>query len=104
MKTRRDFLKLAGAAMVGATGVASASENPLGFKQMESGYSQVAMEGTCGGKKAEGSCGGKKAEGSCGGKKAEGSCGGKKKEGSCGGAKPKAKEGKCGEGKCGSTS
>jgi uncharacterized low-complexity protein len=115
MKTnsRRDFLKLAGAAMVGATGVASAAENPFGFKQMDTGYSQVASnhmegkcgEGKCGGSKkpkAEGSCGGKMKEGSCGGKKKEGSCGGKMKEGSCGGKKT---EGSCGgkmkEGKCG---
>ena len=99
--SRRDFLKLAGAAMVGVSGVASASQNPFGFKQMDSGY-QVADhhmegkcgEGKCGGNKTEGSCGAKKPEGSCGGKKPEGKCG----EGKCGGKKP---EGKCGEGKCG---
>jgi uncharacterized low-complexity protein len=61
MKTRRDFLRLAGATMVSVTGVASASENPFGFTKMESGYTQVAMEGKCGGdKKMEGSCGGNK--------------------------------------------
>ncbi|MEA3405227.1 MAG: twin-arginine translocation signal domain-containing protein [Pseudomonadota bacterium] len=115
-QSRRDFLKLAGAAMVTATGVASASENPFAIKEMEGGYSQVAtnhMEGKCG----EGKCGGDKAkaktkEGNCGGNKAapkamEGNCGGNKmQEGSCGGNKaaPKAKEGKCGEGKCGGNS
>ncbi len=117
MKTRRDFLKLAGASLVGVTGIASASENPFGFAKMESGYTQVAMEGKCG----EGKCGGKskysddkhehgegkshskKMEGKCG----EGKCGGKAKmtEGKCGegkcGGKSKASEGKCGEGKCG---
>lgn len=105
MTTRRDFLKLAGAAMVGATGVASAAENPFGFKEMDSGYTQIAEgkcgEGKCGGKKPEATCGGKSAEGSCGGKKAEGSCGSKKMEGTCGGKKPEAK---CGEGKCGGNS
>lgn len=115
MKTRRNFLKLAGAAVVSVTGVASASENPFGITKMESGYTQVAMEGKCGGdKKMEGSCGGnkpeiKKPEGACGGmnkQPMEGKCGGDKKmEGSCG-AKPapKMQEGKCGEGKCGSKS
>ena len=94
VKSRRDFLKLAGAAMVGATGVASASEeNPFGFKQMDSGYSQIASEGKCGGKKPEGKCGGKGSEGKCGGKKPEGKCGGKGSEGKCGGKKT---EGKCG--------
>ncbi|WP_019557625.1 HvfA family oxazolone/thioamide-modified RiPP metallophore [Thiomicrorhabdus arctica] len=126
MKTRRNFLKLAGAAMVSVTGVASASENPFGLTKMKSGYTQVAMEGNCGGnmkKEAmekkddmEGKCGGnmkkeameKKSdmEGKCG----EGKCGGKmkeeamekkemksSKEGSCGGwSKKEQMEGKCG--------
>jgi len=112
MATRRDFLKLAGASLVGVTGMASASENPFGLKKMDSGYTQVAMEGKCG----EGKCGGKSKhsddkhehgegksdskhkEGKCG----EGKCGGKSKsmEGKCGG-KSKSMEGKCGEGKCG---
>ena len=108
MKTRRDFLKLAGASLVGVTGVASASENPFGFAKMESGYTQVAMEGKCG----EGKCGGKSkhsddkhehgekkhshGEGKSHSKKMEGKCG----EGKCGG-KAKMSEGKCGEGKCG---
>ena len=93
MKTnsRRNFLKLAGAAMVSVTGVATASQNPFGLTKMQSGYTQVAMEGSCGSdKKMEGSCGGnKKPEGACGGEpkqRMEGSCGGNKKpEGSCGG-------------------
>ena len=125
MKTRREFLKLAGAAIVGVTGVASASENPFGFAKMESGYTQVATEGKCGAdKEMEGACGGNQAEvkqpeGSCGGnekpkdmrtddKEMEGSCGGyKEPEAVCGilkdlqdscGAKfdPKVKEGKLG--------
>ncbi len=123
MKTRRDFLKLAGAAIVGVSGVASAGENPFGFSKMDSGYAQVATEGKCGGdKKLQGSCGGNKAglkqsESACGGnekpkvthssdKEMEGSCGAnkqpeatcgilKKLEGSCGAkSDPKVKEGK----------
>jgi uncharacterized low-complexity protein len=123
MKTRRDFLKLAGASLATVTGVASAAENPFGFAKMDDGYTQVAdnhMEGKCGGmkkapKEAEGSCGGMKtpkaAEGKCG----EGKCGGsmkmsKETEGKVGGMKgPKETEGTCGskkiikenEGKCG---
>ena len=100
-QSRRDFLKLAGAAMVSVTGAASASQNPFGIKEMEGGYSQVAnhhMEGKCGGdKKMEGKCGGDKThEGKCGGdKKMEGKCGGDKThEGKCGG--DKKMEGKCG--------
>ena len=83
----------------------SVSANPFELTSLNSGYMQLAMEGSCGGDKGkEGSCGGDKAkEGSCGGDKAEkeGSCGGDKaeKEGSCGG--DKAKEGSCGEAKCG---
>ena len=108
-QSRRDFLKLAGAAMVTVTGVAKAADNPFAIKEMDGGYSQLAdnhMEGKCGGNKPakEGSCGGAKPanEGKCGGDKS------KMKEGSCGGNKP-AKEGKCGgdkmkEGKCGSNS
>ncbi len=109
MKTRRDFFKLAGAAMVSVTGVASASENPFGLTKMDSGYTQVAMEGKCG----EGKCGGqmkedameakemkKSKEGSCGGmnkQPMEGKCGDKMKEGSCGAnMAPKVKEGTCG--------
>ncbi|WP_168188955.1 twin-arginine translocation signal domain-containing protein [Thiomicrorhabdus sediminis] len=104
MKTRRDFLKLAGAAMVGSTGVASAAENPFGFKKMDAGYTQVA-EMKCGGqpapKPAEGKCGGqpapKQPEGRCGGQSAP-----KQPEGRCGGQPaPKQPEMKCGEGKCG---
>lgn len=99
MKTRRDFLKLAGAAMVSVTGVASASENPFGLTKMDSGYTQVAMEGKCG----EGKCGGQMKEDAM--KKEimekkgdmEGKCGNKKMEGSCGAQMaPKVQEGKCG--------
>lgn len=84
--------------------MAGAVESPFSMNQMESGY-KVAdnhMEAKCGGNKKakEASCGGdKKAkEASCGGdKKAkEASCGGDKKM-----EKKKAKEGKCGEAKCG---
>lgn len=88
-----------GAVVIGslASTVALADTNPFGMQSLESGYSQFAAEGKCGGDKSakEGKCGGDKAakEGKCG----EGKCG----EGKCGGDK-KAKEGKCGEGKCGS--
>ncbi|MDG6773732.1 twin-arginine translocation signal domain-containing protein [Thiomicrorhabdus sp. ZW0627] len=69
-QTRRDFLKLAGASLVSASGMASAAENPFGFTEMKNGYSQVAEaspEGTCGNKPApkpkptEGTCGSKPA-------------------------------------------
>ncbi len=108
MNTRRDFFKLAGAAMVSVTGIASASENPFGLTKMDSGYTQVAdnhMEGTGGSEKpmkaAEGSCGGMKApkemEGNCGGmnapKEMKEKGGNNKMEGGCGANMP---EGKCG--------
>lgn len=83
-----------GAVVIGslASTVALADTNPFGMQSLESGYSQFAAEGKCGGDKSA-------KEGKCGGDKAakEGKCG----EGKCGGDK-KAKEGKCGEGKCGS--
>lgn len=82
-----------GAVVIGslASTVAVADTNPFGMQSLESGYSQFAAEGKCGGDKAE-------KEGKCG----EGKCGGDKaaKEGKCGGDKAE-KEGKCGEGKCG---
>ena len=106
-----------GAVVIGslASTVAVADANPFGMQALESGYSQFAAEGKCGGDKAEkeGKCG----EGKCGGDKkadkegkcGEGKCGGDKKadkegkcgEGKCGGDKKAGKEGKCGEGKCG---
>ena len=90
-----------GAVVIGslASTVAVADANPFGMQALESGYSQFAAEGKCGGDKAEKE--GKSGEGKCGGdKKAdkEGKCG----EGKCGGDKKAGKEGKCGEGKCGS--
>ncbi len=126
MKTRRDFLKSAGAAVISVTGVASASENPFGFVKMESGYVQVATEGKYGAddKEMQGADGDyqevvKQPEGAFGDnektkgthtddKEMEGSCGGyKEPEAACGilkdlqdscGAKwdPKVKEGKLG--------
>ena len=89
MKTRRDFLKLAGASLVGISGAVSAEKSPFGFAKMDSGYTQVAMEGKCG----EGKCGGKSESKSSEGKCGEGKCGGK--------SESKSSEGKCGEGKCG---
>lgn len=109
---------------------AAEGANPFAMNELSGGYMQLAdnhmgkgMEGSCGeskksnkeGKCGEGKCGGSKdmkknMEGSCGGSKGkkEGSCGGSKDmkknmEGNCGGKKgmDKAKEGKCGEGKCG---
>lgn len=90
--SRRDFLKLAGAAVVSVTGVASAAENAFGFKQLDSGYSQVSLQGTYGGAMpklddSEGRCGVKKPEGTCGAKEPEGACGGKQPEARCGGLK-----------------
>ncbi|HEY9016974.1 MAG: twin-arginine translocation signal domain-containing protein [Hydrogenovibrio crunogenus] len=98
-QSRRDFLKLASATTAATlTGSALASENPFGFKKLDGGYQQVAVEGKCG----EGKCG----EGKCGGDMRknipqEGKCG----EGKCGAGMDmtpdKTQEGKCGEGKCG---
>ena len=100
MKTRRDFLKLAGASLVGVAGVASASENPFGLAKMDSGYTQVAMEGKCGGMSKKDA--GHKEHGEeshSKNKMPEGKCG----EGKCGGKmKGKASDGKMPEGKCGS--
>ncbi len=108
---------LVGAFSVGSVAQADTSVSPFAMTTLTAGYLLGAGgEGACGGDKegeakdAEGSCGGdkegeaKEAEGSCGGdkegeaKEAEGSCGGDKE----GEAKEDA-EGKCGEGKCGST-
>ncbi|WP_373018024.1 twin-arginine translocation signal domain-containing protein [Thiomicrorhabdus sp.] len=100
-KTRREFLKLAGAATATTlSGSALASENPFGIKPLKGGYEQVAaVEGNCG----EGKCGAsmgmpdvtpptapkpedKSQEGKCGGnvepapkppKDEEGKCGGR---------------------------
>ena len=71
-----------------AAGVANAVENPFGMTELQSGYNVAmsSMEGTCGAKDGEGKCGGDKAK--------DAKCG----EGKCG---DKAKEAKCGEGKCG---
>jgi uncharacterized low-complexity protein len=92
-----------GAALTGgllAAGTANAAANPFALSEMGSGYMQMA-EGKCGGNKAEeAKCGGKAEEAKCGGKAEEAKCGGKAEEAKCG-AKPKAEEGKCGEGKCG---
>ncbi len=64
MKTRRYFLKLAGAAIVGVTNIASANKNPFGFVKMKSGYRQVATEGNSGtDKKMQGTYGGNQVEG-----------------------------------------
>ena len=79
-----------GAVVIGslASTVAVADANPFGMQALESGYSQFAAEGKCGGDKAEkeGKCG----EGKCGGEKGdekgEGACG----EGKCGGEKDEA--------------
>jgi len=98
-----------------STNVLAADANPFAMSQLSQGY-QVAMEeGKCGGsmkKNTEAKCGGdmkKNTEAKCGGsmqKTSEGKCGDsmkKTQEAKCGGsmAKTKAKEGKCGEGKCG---
>jgi len=72
---------VAGTALVGTLSIANlaqAGDNPFVTEQLESGYVQLAAEGSCG----EGKCGAKDGgEGQCGAK-GEG-------------------EGKCGEGKCG---
>jgi uncharacterized low-complexity protein len=99
-KTRRDFLKLAGAAAASSfAGQALASDSPFGIKKMEQGYENVLAEGKCGGGMPDHAKGKAKGmEGKCG----EGKCG----EGKCGGGmseryERKNMEGKCGEGKCG---
>jgi uncharacterized low-complexity protein len=92
MKTRRDFFKLTGAAMVSVTGIASASENPFGLTKMDSGYTQVAMEGKCG----EGKCGGKMKEEAMKEEAMERKEMKNSKEGSCGGMNKQPMEGKCG--------
>ena len=86
----------------------AAGANPFGFKDLSSGYMQLAAahapkdpEARCG----AGKCGGDKKmeDGKCG----AGKCGGDKKSdcgkcgaGKCGGDK-KMEDGKCGAGKCG---
>jgi uncharacterized low-complexity protein len=93
---------------------AEADANPFAVNELSGGYMQLAYgggeskgqvkEGEGAGKYGtEGKCGGEKAkkEGKCG----EGKCGSdmkKNMEGKCGGEKAE-KEGKCGEGKCGSS-
>ena len=82
---------IAGATLVGTLSVANlaqAGDNPFVTEQLDSGYLQLA-EGSCGAKgDSEGKCGNKDdGEGKCGAK------GDGKGEG----------EGKCGEGKCGSS-
>ena len=98
------------AASMAMSNVASAAttSNPFAMHELSSGYTQLAdnTEGNCGNKakpkNMEGNCGNKKEmqknmEGNCGNKKTvkEGKCG----EGKCGSNKKKAKpmnEGKCG--------
>jgi uncharacterized low-complexity protein len=93
---------------------AGTDANPFAVNELSGGYMQLAYgggeskgkdkEGDGAGKYgAEGKCGGEKTkkEGKCG----EGKCGSdmkKNMEGKCGGEKAE-KEGKCGEGKCGSS-
>ncbi len=112
-QSRRNFLKMAGAVAVATVSGSAVAETAFGFKKMDAGYQQVAMEGKCG----EGKCGGsmkkesaKKMEGKCGGSmkgsgKMEGKCGGSMKgsgkmEGKCGGSMKKESSKKM-EGKCG---
>ncbi|GAB6034869.1 HvfA family oxazolone/thioamide-modified RiPP metallophore [Galenea microaerophila] len=91
IKSRRQFLMMTGAAMLGATGAAKAAEEAFGFKEMEGGYQQVAsMEGKCG----AGKCGANmKKQAPMEGKYGAGKCGANMKK--------KEMEGKCGSGKCG---
>ena len=88
---------LVGAFSVGSVAQADTSVSPFAMTTLTAGYLLGAGgEGTCGGdREAEGSCGGDK-EGEA--KEAEGSCGGDKE-----GEVKEDAEGKCGEGKCGST-
>lgn len=85
-----------------SAGNVSASENPFGMQELGAGYN-VAMSDSSDVDEAKAKVDDVKAkakEAKCG----EGKCGGDKaKEGKCGGdkAKAKAKEAKCGEGKCG---
>jgi uncharacterized low-complexity protein len=108
MNISKTTISLALTATLGATGAVNADENPFGMRSLDSGYLQLAeakaQEGKCGAGMA--SSDNKTKEGNCGSKAKEGNCGAKKaKEGNCGGEKQKsaskAKDGKCGEGKCG---
>jgi uncharacterized low-complexity protein len=83
-----------GAVVIGSLASVSvqANTNPFSVQSLESGYMQIAPEGSCGGDKAEKAAKTMK-EGKCG----EGKCGGDKAEK----AAKTMKEGKCGEGKCG---
>ena len=81
--------------------------NPFAMSDLSQGYQVSVNDAKCGASKAkEAKCGESKksAEAKCGGNKAkEAKCGESKKaaEAKCGGNKAKAKEGKCGEAKCG---
>lgn len=105
MYASKTSLTLALTAALGAAGIAHAAGNPFAMQSLSQGYlvadaHDKTAEGKCGGNKAkEGKCAGNKTtaakakDGKCG----EGKCGAKKvkaKEGSCGG--DKAAEGKCG--------
>lgn len=104
MYASKTSLTLALTAMIGAAGVAHATGNPFAAQSLSQGYlvadaHDKTAEGKCGGNKAmeEGKCGGNKATKAKDGKCGEGKCGAKKaktKEGNCGA--DKAKEGKCG--------
>lgn len=91
---------------VSVAGAAQAGENPFALKPAQGVVLAQAgdMEGKCG----EGKCGGKSAAPAAADDKAgkEGKCGGKAKAADAGKAATAdagkaAKEGKCGEGKCG---
>lgn len=89
-----------GAGLAGAIAVSGVAQaNPFAVKDLGTGYMVADAHGA---KKAQdGKCGGQKEkDAKCGGAKPADA---KAKDGKCGGAKPaKSKEGKCGEGKCGS--
>ena len=91
MNSSRTALTLALTAALGSSGTALAGDNPFGMQVLGQGY-QVAEADT---KMPEGKCGGEQTqEGRSGASKATEGKGGAKPE-------PKAKDGKCGEGKCG---
>ncbi|MEW6332153.1 MAG: hypothetical protein AB1560_11910 [Pseudomonadota bacterium] len=103
MNASKTSLTLALTAMIGAAGIAHAASNPFAAQSLSQGYLVADAHG----KTAEGKCGGDKAkEGNCGGSKTTKAKDGKCGEGKCGAKKTKAKEGSCGgdkakEGKCG---
>ena len=99
MNSSKKAVTLALTAALGSSGVALAGDNPFGMQTLGQGY-QVAEADA---KMPEGKCGAMKGEAAGGDmdKAKEGKCGDKAKAQAK--AQAKAKDGKCGEGKCGAS-